>query len=368
MIIYIADNFYYVNYDDEKLEGVNLNLQIHNYHRPLVDSLSVFENIIIPINKKCFLENHKYSNGNMVFRHNVLSDLNELIKLIKLLVNNRNCKLVFDVYSLKTSLIYFFICNFFNVKKFAIVTDRIEDSYKDSFLRRVLAKFLIKNAQGVFAINQNLAEFMKPLNSNFCVLPPPTKIFQDTTNNRNLSNIICYAGSIYEINGINELVAAVSEMESIKEIDLEIYGQIDPSYKEDFFDIIANKRVYYKGVYNLEALSEMVNKCDVFIEPRGTQDDFTNYSYPSKINFYLSQGRVVICTNLKGLPEEVKNKMIIIEDNSPETIKAGILRFYQMSIEDRMKLEIAAKYYVDNNYSSDALAKKMFEFMENIKN
>ena len=133
--------------------------------------------------------------------------------------------------------------------------------------------------------------------------------------------IIMYAGALYEKFGIRNLVRAFllipgdyelwlfgkGEMES----EIRIAAESDPRIK------------LWGNVPNKEVL-EFERSATVLVNPRFTSNEFTKYSFPSKILEYMSSGRPVLTTRIESIPDDYHDKLYFIDDESVEGMREAI--------------------------------------------
>jgi glycosyltransferase involved in cell wall biosynthesis len=205
---------------------------------------------------------------------------------------------------------------------------------------------------------------MLPLNNNSLLIPPPTKpiIYNCQTSRFEFKRRIkiCYAGSIYKVNGIIELLKATNALHNI---ELHLYGQIDSNFQNEFRSFLTINSKYH-GVLNQDELINSMLDCDILIEPRDNNPIFTEFSYPSKINFYLSFSKPIISTDLIGLPIDVKDLLFIIPSNSPENITEGINRVLNLKydyLENKME---SIRHYTSKNLDYRVLSSKIYSFIK----
>lgn len=66
-------------------------------------------------------------------------------------------------------------------------------------------------------------------------------------------------------------------------------------------------------------------KCDVLVNPRSNNDEFTKYSFPSKTMEYLLSGSKVVMYPLSGIPQEYFEFITVVEGDSVEDLKILLL-------------------------------------------
>lgn len=113
---------------------------------------------------------------------------------------------------------------------------------------------------------------------------------------------ILYSGGLIEKYGILDLVSAFKKLKGDK-YRLIICGSGEA---EDFIrkESRSDKRIVYKGLLKREEVLQLQKSSTVLVNPRPNNEEYTKYSFPSKIMEYMSSGRPVIAYKLDGIPEE----------------------------------------------------------------
>lgn len=163
------------------------------------------------------------------------------------------------------------------------------------------------------------------------------------------SNALMYSGALYEKFGIDNLLQAYQK--TTDDSELWLFGSGDMVEKI----IKASKhdnRIKYFGVKSNSYVRDMQKKAKILINPRFSNEEYTKYSFPSKLLEYLSSGTPVLTTRLKGIPSEYNDKFYFITDESVDGMRMAITTHIN---KDKRELvlfgENARKFALDNkNY------------------
>lgn len=140
--------------------------------------------------------------------------------------------------------------------------------------------------------------------------------------NRDL-RIVLYSGTLTRKYGVIDLV------ESFRKIDREDYRLIICGEGETKEEIIQHSReddrIIYKGLLPHEDVKKLQSQATILINPRKNNEEYTKFSFPSKIIEYLSSGKPVICYKLDGIPEEYSDYLIYLDDENNETMSRKIV-------------------------------------------
>ncbi|HOI99886.1 MAG TPA: glycosyltransferase [Rectinema sp.] len=173
--------------------------------------------------------------------------------------------------------------------------------------------------------------------------------------------IVLYAGGLYEKFGIKTLIEASAY---IKTPDMEIHLYGEGSYvpkiieKEKEVEILK-----YKGMVSLQEIVEKEKEATLLINPRPSKEEFTVYSFPSKIVEYMSTGTPSLTTKLKGIPSEYYKYMFVIEDETPEGIAEAIDRTLSLSSEFLYSFGVKAKEFVCSKKNNIVQGEKVVDFL-----
>lgn len=88
----------------------------------------------------------------------------------------------------------------------------------------------------------------------------------------------------------------------------------------------SDSRIEYLGLLNRENVVGLQRNATVLINPRGYEDEYTKYSFPSKIMEYLKSGRPTIAYKLPGIPEEYNKFIYFINAMTAESMASKILQ------------------------------------------
>lgn len=138
---------------------------------------------------------------------------------------------------------------------------------------------------------------------------------------------ILYSGGLVEKYGIRDLINAFERLED-SDCRLVICGSGEA---ESFIREAQNrdKRIIFKGLINREEVLEIQKRSYILINPRKNDEEYTKYSFPSKLMEYLSSGTPVISYKLDGIPKDYYPHFYEVketEDGLYETLKEVLLK------------------------------------------
>lgn len=139
--------------------------------------------------------------------------------------------------------------------------------------------------------------------------------------------VVGYAGGLTAAYGVDRLLAAAVRTPFLP-VHLRFFGRGD-QVRDIVSAASGNHRLSYGGFVTGGELFGQLVRCDVLINPRPTDADFSVMSFPSKLVEYMGLGRPVLTTKVAGLPEDYLEFLYIIDDESVDGIRSAITRLME---------------------------------------
>lgn len=175
---------------------------------------------------------------------------------------------------------------------------------------------------------------------------------------------ILYTGTINEKYGIMNIVHAVDRIESDR-CRLIICGEGDA--KQKIIDISKNNnRIIYKGLLKREAVLELQRSANLLINIRSTEEEYTKFSFPSKNMEYIASGTPLLCSKIKGMPDEYKDYVYLVEDDTIESISNKIIVIMNKSQEELNCFGAKAKEWLFTQKNNIIQTKKIIDLWVNV--
>ncbi len=147
------------------------------------------------------------------------------------------------------------------------------------------------------------------------------KAQEEVRTEKSFPTAVMYSGALFEKFGIKNLVDAFREVKGDYEMWLfgsgDMVAYIQTAAKED-------SRIKFFGNLANQEILDYQKKATLLINPRFSHEEFTKFSFPSKLMEYLASGTPVLTTRLLGIPEDYQDKFYFIEDESVLGIKVQI--------------------------------------------
>lgn len=210
---------------------------------------------------------------------------------------------------------------------------------------------------------------MISVNKPYCIIEgmAPCETTNETApSGSDKKKVVLYAGGLYEKFGINNLVKAASEITEV-EFELQLYGE---GTSIEYINEVhrCNPNIIYMGVTSVEKIKFAERNATLLVNPRPCDEEYTKYSFPSKTLEYMSSGRPVLTTKLKGIPEEYYEYLYTINNNKVETIKRAlteILCLPEYELEQKGKNALC---FVRENKNAESQSAKMIHMVEGLRN
>lgn len=175
--------------------------------------------------------------------------------------------------------------------------------------------------------------------------------------------ILMYTGGLYEKYGVKMLIDAVASRKDSK-IELWLLGKGE---LEEYLSTLNNANIKYFGYCPHDKVVTMQQQADFLINPRFSNEDYTKYSFPSKIMEYLVSGTPVISTRLKGIPDVYFNYIIPIEEETVEGLSVVLDQILQMDTDELNTLGNKGRDFVLKNKNNSVQAKRIVDWLETLE-
>lgn len=173
--------------------------------------------------------------------------------------------------------------------------------------------------------------------------------------------LIMHAGTLHKNIGIEQIIEA---MTLLRDLDLRLWifgdGELRPYIEQKAAE---NSNIEYKGFVDRNILFAYQKKALAMINARNPKDDFTRYSFPSKVFEYLYSGTPFITTVLSGVPEEYRKFLIEIADNSPKVIAETVRKVVENVAQYNDSYQDSVRAFISTQKNKSVQGKKLYEFL-----
>lgn len=248
-----------------------------------------------------------------------------------------------------------------NIQVCCIIADLPEYSCARTLygIQKVYNRWIVKNSRKLYKFVDKYVLLTKQMAEKLQVKVPYI-IMEGIAPNQNidldqsiLQEIGCcryllYTGTLNYEFGIGTLLKAFSLIpdESVK---LVICGA--GAAAKEIIASTDNRIIFLERIDRQQSLL-LQKHATVLVNPRQNNEEFTKYSFPSKIMEYLAAGVPVVAYKLDGIPEEYDKHIIYVPDNTPESLAKTIIKVLNIDERERNKIGEFNKHFVltEKNY------------------
>lgn len=132
---------------------------------------------------------------------------------------------------------------------------------------------------------------------------------------------VVYGGNLSKLYGIRALLDGF--MQTTGDYELHLYGAgADSGYAKECAE--KDARVKFFGRVSRSEMLVALKKAHLLVINKPTSDDYSNYSFSSKILEYMTSKTPVLTTRVGGMPTEYYDSFYFIEDETPSGIAKAI--------------------------------------------
>jgi len=214
------------------------------------------------------------------------------------------------------------------------------------------------------ALNKNVFEYLR-LKDKPCLHTRIGHNLQEPSceyrNSRINAKIIVYTGTLIYYDGTEELLKAMSLLNP-EEYSLHIYGAgPDEKLVIDYQQRYSN--IKYMGYLPNKEMKNVMKDADLLVNPRIDNKLTDVFGFPSKMIEYLLSGTPVLTTDFAAMPEEYKEFVYIIKEQTGEGIAESIKKVFEDEEKQReFKCRKAYEYIYNNNRYEDIVG-EMIDFI-----
>lgn len=174
--------------------------------------------------------------------------------------------------------------------------------------------------------------------------------------------IVLYTGTLQYRYGIKNLIEAFRKLNS-PDYKLIICGSGEA---EDYVKYNAEQdvRIEYKGLISREEVLYLQSNAKLLVNPRTNDDDFTKYSFPSKIMEYFASGTPTLMYKLDGIPDEYFDYCYTLTDTSINLLSEKLAEILEENDSIINQLGIKAQQFILNCKNPYKQCYKMYNLIK----
>ena len=171
---------------------------------------------------------------------------------------------------------------------------------------------------------------------------------------------LMYAGSLFKKYGIDHILEVFSKVTA--DCQLWLFGSGD--YEEEIKAAAAkDTRIKFFGRVDRKTIMEKEQEASLLLNIRNPQDDYTKYSFPSKMIEYLISGTPLMTTRLPGIPDEYYNYVYTV-DYDFNKMAQMIDEILRDTPENRQALGVKAQEFVMEHKNCEQQVTRMVDFIK----
>lgn len=173
--------------------------------------------------------------------------------------------------------------------------------------------------------------------------------------------IVMYAGITQKLYGLKILVEGFIKA-NLPNYELHIYGNGDYVAELDEISKKHNNVKHFPSQPN-STIVEREKEAYLLVNPRPTNEEYTKYSFPSKNMEYMVSGTAVLTTNLPGMPEEYKQYVYLIDNETVDGICEAFKNIAELKEEEVIQKGRSAREFVLSKKNNRVQTKRIIDIV-----
>lgn len=236
-------------------------------------------------------------------------------------------------------------------------------------LKRILARFsffLLGRYDKYVFLTQAMNELINRKNRPYLVSEGHADSRQADVENslsKKYEKKVCmYAGSLRRIYGVASLTEAFLQA-NVPNTELHIYGSGD--YEEELCTLCQSApSIKFFGIQPNSHIVAEEYKASLLVNPRPTNEEYTQYSFPSKNMEYMASGTPILTTRLPGMPKEYYPYVYLIEPETTEALAQTLRTLLAKPSEELFAFGQAAKAFILQEKNNLRQAEKLLHLLK----
>ena len=173
-----------------------------------------------------------------------------------------------------------------------------------------------------------------------------------------------YAGQLHEAYGLRVILDAFAMLHG-DGYALWLFGQgtMEQEIREA---AAADPRIMYGGFQPAEVILPRTSLASVMVNPRPLEQQIAPYSFPSKLLEYLAMGKIVISTELPGIPPDYYPHLIFFDNMSAASLAERIAEVAGRTPQRRQEMERAARAFAWGSKTQLHQGRRMVQFLRDV--
>ena len=188
-----------------------------------------------------------------------------------------------------------------------------------------------------------------------------TEIFNGLENvEKSSPKAIMYAGALYQKYGLDLILDTFEKIKS--DCELWLFGSGD--YEAEIIKRAeSNAKIKFFGRVSRDEILKKEREATLLINLRNVKDEYTKYSFPSKMVEYMLSATPIVTTKLEGIPDEYDSYSYTTREVEPGKIAEYIDSILSKGKEQIRLLGERAKKFIIENKNSAVQTKRIADFL-----
>lgn len=264
-------------------------------------------------------------------------------------------------------------CTQYNCKAFAIITDIPKTMFtytKSSLLKKLFGKkyretaIQLQNAfDGYIYLTEAMHEEIAP--------QKPYTVVETIADINIFDGVRCiekakpaalmYAGALYEKYGLDKIIQVFEYIKTDAQLWFFGSGDYEQTIREKQSQ---NPKIHFFGRVDRATVSQKETEASLLLNIRNPQDEYTKYSFPSKMIEYMLSGTPLVTTKLEGIPKEYTPYVYYLDYENPETMAKQIDCILAKSQEENLSFGKKASDFVKAEKNCITQAERIVSFLK----
>lgn len=177
----------------------------------------------------------------------------------------------------------------------------------------------------------------------------------------NKQKTLMYAGTLYKKYGIDTLIDVYEQLDTDYELWIMGAGDYEEEIKKK---AESNPMIKFFGVVSREEVMKREQEASLLLNIRNPKDEYTKYSFPSKMIEYMLSGTPVFTTKLPGFPADYDEHLYYNEEYTQEGLIRDLKKVLSLPEEELKEKGERASEFVRNNKNCERQMSMMIEFIK----
>jgi glycosyltransferase involved in cell wall biosynthesis len=247
----------------------------------------------------------------------------------------------------------------------AVADARDTSSAKQRAVRRVI-KAIYGAFDGFILLTKQMNAVVNPKRKPHVIMEGlvDQAAMDDAEEARSDAPTIVYAGALRKEYGLDDLLEGFLAVER-DDVRLVFYGG-GPFEKDIVAASRVDGRVTFGGRVPVSEVMRIQRRAWLLANTRRIDDEFTKYSFPSKMLSYMASGTPVLTTKLPGMPDEYNEHVFLVDGQGASAVTEAVNRVLSLPLSTLDAQGTAARGFVAERKNNVFQAARVLEFAKDL--